>query len=332
MPAFFKGIDYAPTPICSAPLDNPLGNKNSAIWSRDLAVLRTLGVNAVKVYNANPNAEPITDFLTAAYNGGKKPIYTILSIFFPSDAPLNGGAVADLSAQYRKLARDNGANPDVIGISIGAEVNSEKVRSNKAWWDGMSTIARAAKEGFTQAGSPKKLITTTMVDDGFITEREGEKYGFPVDAWGVNFYRGSTFGSAFSEYAKVSKKPLIVSEWGTPESWHPGGDPNKAVEFPPGKVKLLTGYIGGLAKEIFSNSVPKGGVALGGFYFEYSDEWWKAGDPCIQLPNPEAPNPKYPGGFGDEAWFGLNIIAKGKPNVLTQRPAFTTLKNVWATQ
>ena len=91
-------------------------------------------------------------------------------------------------------------------------------------------------------------------------------------------------------------------------------------------------YVGGLAKEIGDNSIQKGGIAMGGFYFEYSDEWWKAGDNCIQLPNPNAPNAKFPGGFDDEAWFGLNSIAEGKPNVLTQRPTFDKLKEVFGQQ
>ena len=332
MPVFLKGVDYSPTPICSGPHDNPLGNKNSAVWKRDLKIMRGLNVNAVKVYNTNPNADPISNFLKEAYNGGNKPIYVILSIFFAPDAALNNGAVEDLSGQYKKLAQDNGANPAVIGISISAEVNEEGVRSNPAWWAGMSRIAKAAKEGLKSAGHPEKIITTTMVDDGFITEKEGEKYGFPVDAWGINFYRGPTFGVAFSDYRKVSSKPLIVSEWGTPVAFHPNGDPYKGEEWPKRRIGELTKYVGDLAIEIDKNSIQNGGVALGGFYFEYSDEWWKAGDNCIQLTNPKAPNPKFPGGFDDEAWFGLNSIAEGKPNVLTQRPTYTRLSTLWAKQ
>jgi Glucanosyltransferase len=331
-PIFLKGVDYAPTPICSGPLDNPLGNKNSAIWKRDLKILRTLGVNAVKVYNANPNADPIGDFLNDAYNNGKDPIYVILSIFFPAKAALDNGAVNDLSDQYKRLAQVNGVYSAVIAMSISAEVNDENVRDNPSWWNGMSKIARAAREGFKNSGHPEKFITTTMVDDGFKTEKQGEKYNFPVDVWGINFYRGDTFGVAFSDYKKVSSKPLIVSEWGTPASWHPNGNPNKAIEFPGPKVHLLTSYVGGLAKEIWDNSLQNGGVAMGGFYFEYSDEWWKAGDNCIQLTNPNAPNEKFPGGYDDEAWFGLNSIAEGKPNVLTQRPTFAKLQEVWAKQ
>jgi hypothetical protein len=329
---FLKGVDYAPTPICSAPLDNPLGNKNGAIWKRDLTALRALNVNAVKVYNANPNADPLGDFLTEAYHNGNHPIYVILSIFFPGDAVLNEGAVADLSGQYRKLAQVNGAYPAVMGISIGSEVNSDKFIHNPAWWKGMSALARAAKDGLRLAGQPEKLITTTMVDDGMNTVREGESNNFPVDAWGINAYRGTSFGQLWSSYQAASKKPFIVSEWGTPAGYHPNGNPNVAKEFPKGKVSVLTDYVGGLAKQMYQHSTLNGGIGSGGFYFEFNDEWWKAGDRCIQLTNPNAPNEKFAGGFDDEAWFGLNIISGGTPNVMTPRPTFSTLQTIWANQ
>lgn len=333
VPFFIKGVDYMPTPICKNYIETPLANANSAIWKRDLPRLRALGVNAIKVYNSNANAS-VANFLKAAYNGGRNPIYTILSIRFNPDVPLNSGAVADVSSQYKKLAQVNGANPDVIGISIGSEVNSEKYRSNQQWWAGMTAIANAAKDGFRLAGHAEKIVTTTMVDDGFITERQGEQYGFPVDAWGINFYRGKTFGKAFSEYRAVSSKPLIASEWGTPEAWHPRNTWNVVTEFPQGKVPLLTGYVSGLAAELYANYKAKGAVA-GGFYFEYNDEWYKAarGNPCKHLAGPKAnPNPNFPSGWNDEGWYGLNRDAPGTPNVLAQRPTFLALKRAFAKQ
>jgi hypothetical protein len=332
-PVFLKGVDYAPTPICSTYIESPLSGANSAIWGRDLPILRQLNVNAIKIYNSNANAD-ITAFLKAAYNNGNKPIYTILSIRFNPDVPLNPGSVADLSAQYKKLAQTNGANPDIIGVSIGSEVNSRAYINNPAWWKGMSALATAAKDGLRAAGAGSKIITTTMVDDGFNTERAGEKYGFPVDAWGVNFYRGSTFGTAFSDYKSVSSKPLIVSEWGAPYSWHPTNTWNNVTNVPAGKASLFTSYVSGLAGQLFKNATSKGGVVLGGFYFEYSDEWYKGGgNGCTHVAGPKAkPNPAFPGGWDDEGWFGLNAVAKGTPNVLTQRPTYTALKKVWASQ
>jgi hypothetical protein len=330
---FFKGVDYAPTPICSGPLDNPLGNTNRAIWKRDLATLRALNINAIKVYNANPNADPIGDFLSDAYNNGKNPIYVILSIFFPGKAALDSGAVADLKGQYRKLAQVNGVYPAVIGMSIGSEVNAEDLIDQPAWWSGMSEIARGAREGFKLAGQPEKFLTTTMVDDGMNTVREGELNKFPIDVWGINAYKGPKFADFWSTYKAASKKPLIVSEWGTPAAYHPLGNPGNAREFPPGKVSELTGYVGGLAQQMFEHSTLNGGPGSGGFYFEYNDEWWKANDQCIQLPGPSRkPDPKFAGGFDDEAWFGLNIISAGNPNVLTPRPTYSTLQSIWASQ
>jgi hypothetical protein len=332
-PAFLKGVDYAPTPICSKYIETPLGVANAAIWRRDLPLFRQLNINAIKVYNSNANGN-ITAFLNAAYNKGNKPVYTILSIRFNADIPLNSGAVADLSAQYKKLAQTNGANPDVIGISIGSEVNAEDYIGNPQWWSGMSALATAAKDGLRAAGAGSKIITTTFVDDGFNSEREGEKNHFPVDAWGINFYRGPTFGVAFNEYKKVSSKPLIVSEWGTPYSWHPTNTWNNVQNVPAAKASLFTTYVTGLAGELYKNATSKGGVASGGFYFEYTDEWYKGGgDGCAHVAGPQAkPNPKFPGGWNDEGWYGLNAIATGAPNVLTQRPTYTALKKVWASQ
>ncbi len=329
---YMKGVDYGPTPICSTTLDNPLGNKNRAIWQRDLPTFRAFNINAVKVYNANPNADPIGDFLNAAYNNGKQPVYVILSIFFPPDAMLNQGAVDDLSNQYRKLAQVNGGYPAVIGISIGSEVNAENFIDNPTFWKGMSALSRAAKDGFRLAGQPDKFTTTTMVDDGMKTVIAGEQNKFPVDVWGINAYRGSDFGKLWSQYEAASKKPFLVSEYGTPVGYHPNGNPDKAIEFPPGRVNQVTTYIGGLAKQLYQHSTLNNGPASGGFYFEFNDEWWKAGDNCIQLTNPKAPDPKFVGGFDDEAWFGLNIISAGNPNVFTPRPAFSTLKGIWANQ
>jgi hypothetical protein len=332
---YIKGVDYGPTPICAGPLETPLGDANRAIWSRDLPILRDLGVNAIKVYNSAPNAD-LSAFLNAAYNGGNKPIYVILSIFFNSDKPLDPGAVQALKGQYETLAQKNGSFPALMGISIGSEINSDKFINDPKWWGGLNTIASGARSGFQKVGA-RKILTTSLVDDGLNTVREGERFKYDIDAWGINVYRGASWTSLWSEAKAATTKPFLLGEWGAPVSYHPNGNPNQAQEWPTAQIGVLKAYFTGLEKAMYAEAALSGGVSSGGFLFEYTDEWWKA-DPnnsrggfCKQLPN-GVKNGNFPGGFNDEAWYGLNSLDRGEPNVLEQRPVFGAMKRTWASE
>jgi hypothetical protein len=330
---FIKGIDYGPTPICASSILNPLGASNRALWQRDLPQLRALGTNTIKIYNVDLKAnDPLNAYLAAAYNQGNRPIYTILSIFFDGNVLLNQKSVNDLASQYRTLATRYGASPDVMGISIGSEVNFKNLIGNKKWWAGMNAIAQAARAGLNQAGA-RKILTTSMIDDAMKTVKAGEANGFKIDAWGINVYRGKSFAATglWTQVGQATKKPFIVGEWGSPASYHPNGNPNVATEYPANKRALLNGYMRGLAADLYANSTLKGSTGSGGLVFEWSDEWWKAGNNCKQLATGKV-NTNFPDGFNDEAWYGLNRISAGKPNVMTQRTTYATLRAVWNTQ
>ena len=102
-------------------------------------------------------------------------------------------------------------------------------------------------------------------------------------------------------------------------------------------MPTLVNYVSGLATELYTNSTEKGGIGSGGFYFEWNDEWWKANSPGVHLGGPLsgarlAANAVFPGCINDEAWYGLNAIAAGTPNVFTQRPTAPALQSVWIKQ
>jgi hypothetical protein len=98
-PFFAKGIAYSPTPIGTTVgdlplLDDPLRNANKPIWSRDLPLMVAMGVNAIHVYNVAPpgydqKTGPIAQFLAAAWNGGKNPVYVLMTVYFTGDQLLN---------------------------------------------------------------------------------------------------------------------------------------------------------------------------------------------------------------------------------------------------
>lgn len=361
-PFTIKGVDYAPTQICGgsgSASSLPLTDSNEAIWAPDLRSMRSLGVNAVKVYGMAIGADnkplPIGKFLTAAYNGGRNSIFTVLSIWIPPGVVGNGAnpvEIKKLGTQYYWLARLYGANPDVMGISIGGEWNyTQYVGSAATWKNGVNPIIAQALAGLTAAGvGDKKILTTTLINDlnpaaaQNSTIVQGQKNGFPRGAfvWGFDVYNG--FTNVVSFVRKYTTHPMIFSEWGEPMAYHaqPNANPTLVSEYPKPLPKPVTAWIADNGSTIYKNAVA-GGMNSGSFYFEWSDEYWKAyNNPTPQQlcthsggnngTNPE-PQAYFPSGFNDEGWYGLNAIAKNpqsaKPNIMTLRPTAATLKAAW---
>ena len=93
-----------------------------------------------------------------------------------------------------------------------------------------------------------------------------------VDIFGVNAYRGPNgFGSLWSEVKRKFDRPVLVTEYGG--SYAPGLDEDFQQK-----------YHLGCWRDIEANRAGAGGAgnSIGGFAFEWLDEWWKAGDPHRQ--------------------------------------------------
>jgi hypothetical protein len=81
------------------------------------------------------------------------------------------------------------------------------------------------------------------------------------------------------------------------------------------------------------------GVLSGGFYFEWTDEWWKADVAKPEFKSEHVGDPVFTGHFPgcayDYAWFGLNVISLGGKkyvDILTARPTIQALKAEWKEQ
>jgi hypothetical protein len=377
LPFFVKGVDYSPTPIGKGVADPPLLNDplrdgNEAIWSRDLGPMRTIGVNAIHVYNVVPppydkDTGPISKFLTAAWNNGTNPIYVIITIHFPGSALKNRGAANDLAKQYYDMDKKYASYPAVMGVAISNEILAENFFNDREWWDNFNVVASRAKQGFVDGGNGSKIVTTSEVDSFFAVGKYGEKYGAKVDAYGVNIYRGRTLTNLFDEIKDVTTKPVMLTEYGATAAYHPAwgntyeyprdlhgighclpttrdGPNDRGVRELPdkGNPKMagLIDYATNNATLLYDGYKNHGGVVSGGFYFEWTDEWWKADNGA----NPEyrgkhvgtidAFRGHFPGCNEDAAWFGLNSISKGAGDVdkITPRPTRKALRELWATQ
>lgn len=315
------------------------------IHERDIPLMREMGINSIRVYNFFPwkfptaqspewsqgNHNDHTDFLDLCWNGGENPVYVWVSFQVPTcfhyttaaDQPSSGvswrlqngrWAYVDpdtveedaltrqfVENSYQKLAEHYGGHPAVIGFVIGNEQNDEIARSSPVYWNWVNSVAKIIKNEVED-----KLTMISIVDDGTLTVRAAVALGAlkDIDVWGINSYRGTVhtgFDTLFTDYAAVSNKPLLVTEFGPPASTR--GDDDEVIELPD-NAQAQADYI----LVHFEDIVAHRSICSGGYIFEWSDEWWKSVDPTQQDPS-NAPNGAYPGGQGDEEYFGIFSIA-----------------------
>jgi hypothetical protein len=96
-----------------------------------------------------------------------------------------------------------------------------------------------------------------------------------VDLWGLNVYRGASFGTLFDEWAALSAKPMWLSEYGADSYSAAAAAENQTAH---------AREVGALAAEIAAHASAAGGVCAGGAIFAWADEWWKlsSGSPSVQ--------------------------------------------------
>ena len=152
-----------------------------------------------------------------------------------------------------------------------------------------------------------------------------------VDIYGVNMYRGVSFGDAFERVKNELDMPIMFTEF--------GADAFNAIENQEDQYSQAY-YMLGNWKEIYENAAGNGksGNSIGGFTFQFSDGWWKFGQTKnldVHDNNASWANGGYardlaPGENNmNEEWFG--ICAKGPTNArglytLYPRAAYYTLK------
>ena len=156
-----------------------------------------------------------------------------------------------------------------------------------------------------------------------------------VDIYGTNMYRGQSFGDAFERVKNEYGKPIMFTEFGS--------DAFNAIENQEDQ-KMQAYYNVENWKEIYENAagLGKSNNSIGGFTFQFSDGWWKAGfDDRKDADTHQTESTWNAGGYKwdeafpgannmNEEWFG--ICAKGPTNArglytLYPRASYYALKD-----
>ena len=271
-PFTMRGVCYQPTPIGSnSGANEPFGdyytNTYSALYERDLALLRSMGANTIRIYGWNETADH-SDFLDACYNNGVDPIYVLINRWInPTTNWLDTSAVNQIGNTFLSIDSRLGNHPAVIGLILGNEANIQNGNDEKpSFWNAMNTIA-----GRIKSQTPSRQISIAITDA--IPSIAAFDDVLPnIDFWSIQTYRGVTLGNFFNQYSLASDKPMILSEFGM-DNW----DNTNSIAYPD-NGQFIADTVSNLWLEIETNS----SISAGGCVFEFSDEWWKGqGSPCL---------------------------------------------------
>ncbi|MFA5104579.1 MAG: glycoside hydrolase family 2 TIM barrel-domain containing protein [Candidatus Margulisiibacteriota bacterium] len=320
-PFTVKSVCYAPTPLGDSGDQPPLGDyftpNYSALQDRDQFQLRDMNCNTIRLYSWDPNADHEA-FLDKCYNVGEKPIYVIAGLWV-------GGNVSDPAVrqyyldQFKTMVTRHKEHPAILMWSFGNEVNY--TGQNDQWYSLLNEACQAAHDI-----DPAHPVTTA---NGEVYDAIYYNNAVPnLDVWGINVYRGRSFGDFFDQYRSASAKPMILTEFGL-DSVNNDFVPPQEYEQSPPFAPLQAEYDANMWDEIVANK----DICSGGCKFEYSDEWWKAAGDQWTHDNGGYENLNLPDRYSNEEHYGamdVNWNDPSQPNKVRPRKVFYALKEKWS--
>jgi len=295
-PLLLAGVCWNPVPVGAT---HPEGLDFAGFAERDAAQMRQLGVNVVRTY------EPLLD-LAVLDRLALAGIFVINSIY-----PW-GGAPVDVVVERVRAVRNH---PAILMWAVGNEWNYNGLYVGLSHEQSVARLNEAA--ALIKAEDPLHPVATIY---GELPDPDTLAAMPAIDVWGINAYRGISFGDLFERWRERSSAPMFLSEYGADayNATVPSYDPDSQAQ----AVVALT-------REIFahaSRGSATDGVSLGGTLFEWADEWWKdaQGSPSEQEVGGIAPGGgPYPDQVFNEEWWGIVDIQR------VVRPAFSALQGVY---
>jgi hypothetical protein len=323
-----------------------------AALDREMALLKNMGVNAIRTYGLPPKW---VKYIYEEYG-----IYTMLNITFGAyGLTVNGGWVpqtdyanpatrAILMAEATVMAETYRDVPGLLLYMIGNENNyhlswttaeTEDIPITGAEDPNKIEAARALYRAFNDATKLVKSIDrdrpVAICNGDLLYLDIVAQECTDVDIYGTNMYRGFSFGDAFQRVKTVYDRPILFAEFGS--------DAFNARDNQEDQI-LQASYDVKNWQEIYVNAAGLGQAnnSIGGFTFQFSDGWWK----YKQTEDFEVHNNNaswHNGGYYDyasegennmnEEWFG--ICAKGPTDErglyqLYPRAAYYALQDIHA--
>lgn len=320
-PYTVKGMNWSCYPIGSNWAFNIWDQPDSLIAGQldyDMALLRDMGVNTVRIYAGIParwieyifknyGIRTMVNCTMGRYG------LTVRGEWEPNTDYGDPDVRSQLLAEAGRMAREYRGTQGLLCYMLGNENNYG------LFWDGAETedipepdsvsTARAehlyrllnASAREVKAADPSVPVAVVNGDVLFLDLFES--LCPDVDIFGVNTYRGPSFTDLFDRVSKECSRPLLLTEFGS--------DAYNVVvgcEEQDGQAEIdLANW-----KEILAEF--SAGRCMGGFTFQFSDEWWKHGQDVRLWEHDTEPSWHNGGYYFDyvkgsenmnEEWFGV---------------------------
>lgn len=344
-----KGVVWSYSPI-GTNYAYSLWNQPDALIERVLAdqmgAMQRIGINAIRVFDVPPprwikyiyetyGIYNIVDNMMGRYGVTRDGVW-IAHVNY-ADPDMRAFLLSELQKQviaYKDTpgilmwALGNENNYGLTWTSAEAEALPTKREDSRAeaMYSLMSAAAQLIKR-FDQS-KPVALVNGDLQYLDIIA-----KNAQGLDIFGTNQYRGPVAGKLYAEVKQKLHLPVVFTEFGADA------------------FNARTGHEDGLNQartlrrqwqEIYENSYGKGYAAnsLGGFVFQWEDDWWKVGqDYDLDVHNttatwPQASYYDYVPGENNmnEEWWGINGIQAAEPDGffhMRHRTAYFMLKDVF---
>ena len=313
----------------------------------DFELLKQIGVNTVRLYHTNHDAKLAKPVLRQIYE--KYGIRFIIGDFVGMYTVGSGARWEEgtnyLDAKQRKrmvegvkkMVSDYKDEPYVLMWLLGNENNFGGVEGIVG---GFGNAGKYPREyyGFInelatmiKKTDPNHPVAIGNGDQGFLPVIA--EVAPAIDVFGTNMYRGwAGFGrSMFEDVRRILDRPVMITEYGCP-AFQKGGTPEE------GERDQAVYHFGNWV-DMADNMAGRGvGNSIGGIAFEWSDEWWKGGQPPKFSPKVQETVANwagpYPGGWNFEEWYGLVSQGNGthSPFLWQPRVSYRLYKALWVDQ
>lgn len=286
-PFFVKGVCYRYTPIGKG-ADYDIAKANPNAWKMDAALMAEMGVNTIRLYQPGDSVEDTKKLIRIFFD--KHGIKTALGNFlgFWDWPPANYSDPAFREKIQKKVLDMVNEYKDEDGILfwiLGNENNYSFDRGIRAWSNEEIAAMESDKDRrnaqasiyyrfLNQLAKEIKKIDPNhpvVMGNGELSSIHIAQALTPdIDILGGIVYQGKTFSSYFQRLERNYGKPNVFIEFGADRY-----DAEKKQESEDWQAFFLKVQW----QEIINNAAGKDGEgnSLGGFVFEWCDEWWKFG-------------------------------------------------------